>query len=107
MHPCTTYYCIAMPLELWFERLDFDAFQQVGPTRLHGASEGHLCGVEIVACPPAWRECVRGFFRRERERYERVEGPDRPSVAGLGGGRRDGDSQRVCICRNGAAGALG
>jgi len=26
MHPLMAHYCIAMPLELWFERLDFDAF---------------------------------------------------------------------------------
>jgi hypothetical protein len=26
MHPTTPYYCIATGRELWFERLDFDAF---------------------------------------------------------------------------------
>jgi hypothetical protein len=47
MHRSTPYYCIATGCELWFERLDFDAFQRFGP----GARKVHLkaiVGVRIV-----------------------------------------------------------
>jgi hypothetical protein len=47
MHRSTPYYCIATGCELWFERLDFDAFQRFGP----GARKVHrkaVVGARIV-----------------------------------------------------------
>src|SRR5579863_4283676 len=37
------YYCIAMPRELWFERLDFDAFQRAGPLRFSKCISKAVC----------------------------------------------------------------
>jgi hypothetical protein len=55
MHRSRPYYCIARGGELWFERLDFDAFQRFG----QGACKGHLkavChGADRAAFLAVWR----------------------------------------------------
>jgi len=60
MHRSTPYYCIATGCELWFERLDFDAFQRFGP----GARKVHLKavgGVRIVQHSQAIGEVAEGI----------------------------------------------
>src|SRR3984885_14949830 len=107
MHPCRSYYCIAMALELWFERLDLDAFEQAGPVCCHSTSQGHLPEGGIVRHSLPSGGNARGNFIKERERHEDVEGPNRPSVAGLGGGRHRISGLRNGICRIGPTGAVG
>src|ERR1700742_5207786 len=100
------YYCIAMTFELWFERLDFDAFQRTGPVlpkcmpRPFARGGGHASFF-------ARRRNARGFYSRERERHEGVEEPNEPSFFGMGGGRGDGIGQRDGTCRTGSARAVG
>jgi hypothetical protein len=60
MHRSTPYYCIATGCELWFERLDFDAFQRFGPS----ARKVHLkavVGVRIVQHSQAVGEVAEGI----------------------------------------------
>jgi hypothetical protein len=60
MHRSAPYYCIATGCELWFERLDFDAFQRFGP----GARKVHhkaIVGVRIVQHSQAVGEVAEGI----------------------------------------------
>jgi hypothetical protein len=60
MHRSTPYYCIATGCELWFERLDFSAFQRFGP----GARKVHpkaVVGVRIVQHSQAIGEGAEGI----------------------------------------------
>src|SRR3954471_291514 len=80
MHRSMPHYCIATGCELWFERLDFDAFRRSGP----GAPKVHLKAVGgawiVQHSQVAMAGMLRGSSHKERERHDDVEGPEWPPV---------------------------
>src|ERR1700682_5711011 len=68
--------------------------------------QGRLSGRIVRRFRPSGRGCF-GDLSRERERHEDVEGPDRPAVAGVSGGRHGACGRRGGICRIGGGGAGG
>src|SRR5258708_21631884 len=86
------YYCIARGGELWFERLDFGVLA-IWPRYFQEYVPRPFVRGRIVQHFRQSGGCF-GVLSRERERHEDVEGPDRPAVAGSGGGRRGAGSRR-------------